>query len=471
MTSEANRNALKSALASWESGDTDAAWNVAYKVLTDEPNEPSALCLAGLVFERRNNYPVAYQLFKRVVELMPKEARAWLHLGRVAGHLWQTTESERAYNRCLSLDPPELSKVQALGNLSAIRIDHGRWAEGEEFAKRALAYDDKCRPARANLGFCQLAQYNWAEGWKNYHWALGTDWRPITRYRDEPEWDGTPGKRVAIYGEQGIGDEVSFASMVPDAIKNCEKVILDVDARLEGLFKRSFPEASVYGTRTASKDSGAKWSKDDKRFDASLAMGQLGAFYRTKPEDFTGKPYLKPCPVRTAQWKSLFGQMKKPVIGIAWTGGIPKTGQKFRATTLEEWLPLFNAVDAHYVSLQYKDASDEIAQFRDVHGVDLVQYPWATLTKDYDDTAAMVAALDQVISTQTAVVHLAGALGVPTDVFVSATGQWRYGSSGDRMPWYKSVRIIRNTTLGWSERISAYVTEFHDKNLRRLRPA
>lgn len=441
MTTAENRKELQSALASWEDGDIDAAWNIAYKVLTDEPNEPSALCLAGLVFERKNNWPVAYQLFKRVVELMPKEPRAWLHMGRISGHLWQTQESERAYNRCLSLNPPDASKAQAYGNLSAIRLDHGRWQEAEVFAKKALEIDPKTRTANANLGFSQFAQANWAEGWKNYHCTIGTDWRPMTRYGNEPEWDGTSGQRVAIYGEQGLGDEICFASMVNDAIKVCDKVVLDVDARLQGLFKRSFPKASVYGTRTASSDSGIKWAKDDRRIDASLAMGQLGEYFRTDAAQFTETRFLTPCPVRSAQWKSLFECKHKPVIGIAWSGGTAKTGAKFRHAALDEWLPVFESIDAHFVCLQYKDAEEEIAAFRVKHKIDLVQYPWATLTKDYDDTAALVSALDAVISVPTTVVHLSGGLGVRTMAVKSNPSCWKFASG---LPFHPTVTLIEN---------------------------
>jgi hypothetical protein len=104
---------------------------------------------------------------------------------------------------------------------------------------------------------------------------------------------------------------------------------------------------------------------------------------------------------------------------------------------LSEWQPIFAAVDANWVSLQYKDASKEI------EGTHVHQYPWATLSKDYDDTAALVASCDLVLAMQTSVNHLAGGLGVPNWIILPKTSQWRYGEKYDDLLWYKNTRLFR----------------------------
>jgi hypothetical protein len=189
------------------------------------------------------------------------------------------------------------------------------------------------------------------------------------------------------------------------------------------------------------------WSEEDRKLDASCALGELGGFYRTTDESFTGEPYLKADPERRLMWRALFDSKKKPVIGIAWTGGMPWTAQRYRTLTLDQ-LSFMKSIDAHWVSLQYKDASSEIAAYKAANpGVDLVQYPFATLTSDYDDTAAMVAEVDMVVAVQTAVVHLAGALGKDAMVLLPKTSQWRYGEAGDTIPWYSSVKVYRQRSL------------------------
>jgi len=250
------------------------------------------------------------------------------------------------------------------------------------------------------------------------------------------------------YGEQGVGDELSFASMLPDMQKDCAKVIYSCDKKLEGLMRRSFPGIKVYGTRKAKAEDGMVWDTEDTKFDASIALGELGQKYRTKDEDFTGEPYLVADPDKRAMWRTMFDRKKKPCSGIAWTGGIPQTGRRFRTLTLEQLTPILSSLDAHWVSLQYLDAEKEIREYKRAHPeVDIVQYECATMTKDYDDTAAMVAELDLVICIQTAVAHLAGGLGKECWVLLPKNSQWRYGEKGRTMPWYKSLQVFRQRSL------------------------
>jgi hypothetical protein len=267
------------------------------------------------------------------------------------------------------------------------------------------------------------------EGWKNYSSSVGTFNRIKMNYTGEPVWDGTPGKKLVVYGEQGLGDEICFASMVPDAIRD-NQVIVDCDKRLEGLFKRSFPKAKVYGTRT---EKSLTWAAEDREIDASIAMAELGQFYRKADSDFPSEPYLVPCPIRSAGWKAAF--KGKLTIGIAWTGGTWLNGAVHRKCDLSMWKPLFDAVDANWVSLQYKDASE------DIKGTPVTQYPWATLSKDYDDTAALVAACDLVVSVPTSVVHLAGALGTPTIAMQSSKPCWKFAGG---LAFHPKVKLIDN---------------------------
>ena len=227
------------------------------------------------------------------------------------------------------------------------------------------------------------------------------------------------------------GDRLDWLRLV-SSVPRSRRVIIDCDRRLAGLFKRSFPEATVHGTRWEKE---LDWPEADRNVDASISAFEVLKHFRTKDSDFPGTPYLKACPTRTAMWKHHHGG--KPTIGIAWTGGTWKNAGSFRNMPLKEWQPIFDAVDANWVSLQYKDAS------KDIEGTPVVQYHFATLTKDYDDTAALVASCDLVIGVQTSVNHLAGALGVPNWIVLPTTSQWRYGESYSDLTWYKSSRLYR----------------------------
>lgn len=445
-----NREAdLKKAQDLASSGEVDHAYTLADKYLQENPNDLPFLTVMIYVMLASEKTTVAYGLCKHACSLAPREPSVWVNMGMACQDLWQSKEAERAYKRGIKVCKDDNQKLLLAVNLCALFIDTGRFDEAEHWAKECLKIDPSHRKAVANLGFCQLAQRNWSEGWKNYHACLGHDWRPSVNYCGEPEWDGTKKDSVVLYAEQGLGDIISFASMVPDAQKQA-RIILDVNPPLVNLLQRSFPDAKVYGTRMAKK---IRWDAEDQKPDASMSIGQIGEFFRNKDEDFPGTPYLKPDPDRAYMWKQLFKSKKKPCIGIAWRGGIPKTAARYRQLDLEQLLPLFKSVDAHWVCLQYKPASKEIAAFKKKHPeIDLVEYPHATLTKDYDDTAALVSALDHCVIMQTAVGHLCGGLGVPCWVFVPTTSQWRYGMEGEDFVWADSMRIVRQKERGkWKD--------------------
>jgi len=441
---------LKLAQDTSSDGDYQTAIRIAERYLRDNPNDPGFLTIMVYCLLGTGQPTVAYTLAKRVTELIPEDGASWMNYGMAANDLWLDDEAIRYYKRALKKSKTDSQRSMVCVNLSSVLVDTGQYREGAKYAEQALELNPDSVKGRANLGFSQLATRNWEEGWKNYRYCLGCEWRPRTDY-GAPDWDGESEGTIVIYAEQGLGDVISFGSMVPDMIEWCEnhnsRLILEVDPRLEGLFKRTFPNTTIDGTRGVKAP---MWKKEDTEIDYALPMGQLGEYFRTSDEDFPDGVFLKADPDRVLQWKALFDTKKKPVIGLAWRGGIPKTGSKFRQWDLEQLLPILESVDAHWVSLQYKPAGKEIEAFKEKHPhIDIVEYPHGTLTSDYDDTVAMIAAMDRVVCMQTAVVHVAGGLGVPVWAFVPRNSQWRYGDEGERFMWAESVRILRQETRGY----------------------
>ncbi len=418
-----------------EANELDQAFEVVQEFLAKHPNDAQMLVIGAMVLKKAKKTPIAYSLAKRATEIKPDRAEPWHALGHCAQALWMLDDALDCYRKACSRTNDDAKKALFLCSVGSVHLDAGRFSEAEDVLRQSVKLKDSDHYARHNLGLALLGQRKWRDAWPYYSASVGTFNRLSWKYQNppEPQWDGTKGQRVVVFGEQGLGDEISFASMIPDVCRDAG-VILDCDKRLKGLFARSFPKAKVYGTRNQKQ---LDWAKEDRTFDASISMGELGRFYRNDAADFPGTPYLTPCPDRTAGWKAIVRAKGKPTIGIAWTGGTWENGAMNRNLPLDQWAPIFNAVDAHWVSLQYKDASQEIA------GTPVTQYPWATLSKDYDDTAALVAACDLVISMQTAVAHLAGALGVPVWTLVPKNSQWRYGENGEDMPWYRSMRVFK----------------------------
>lgn len=434
----------------YDAGKIDEAYNAIDAYLMREPNDAQALALMSAILKKANKVSIAYSIAKRSTELRPDRPEPWNAFAHAAQFLWRMDEAEAAYRKALQRTQDKKQKALYLNNLASTYLDRGMFVKAEAPCRESLALIDD-RQTRHNLGLSLMAQHKWEEGWKFYSASIGTENRRNVRYRppgnEEPVWDGSPGKKIVVYGEQGLGDEICTASMLPDAIRDSRRVIVDCDKRLEGLFRRSFPQASVYGTRYA-KPGEARWNDKLEDIEASISGFELGQFYRKSDADFPGMPYLIPDPDRVAMWKGLWATKKKPVIGIAWSGGTWHNAGEHRKLPLADWKPIFDAIDAHWVSLQYKDASKEI------EGTPVTQYRFGTLTPDYDDTAALVASCDLVIAMQTSVNHLAGAMGVPVWTMIPKVSQWRYGEEGSGIPWYRSMKLYRQTDKWPVQRIA-----------------
>lgn len=361
----------------------------------------------------------------------------------------QAAEADRCLRKALKLDP---QNAEAMSNLATLAMRECEPQACVYWAEKALALNGDIAAARQDKGYANLMLGNWPEGWAGYEEMVGHQRGGM---RDEHYWDGTPCDDLLVCGEQGLGDEISFASILPDAMRD-NRIELECDARLYGLFKRSFPDLPVHKDRF---ERDPAWRRG-REFKARCLIGSLAQRYRLKDEDFPGTPFLVADPERRQQWKVLLDALPGKKIGIAWTGGLPSTFKHRRSVTLETLLPILKTPDVSWVSLQYKDPSAEIAEFEAKHGIRIHHWARCTEAKDYDETAALVAELDLVITVTTAVVDLAGALGVPCWVLVPSKPHWRYSLTGDDKVWYKSVRLFRQQK-DWKEvveRIAACLT-------------
>lgn len=398
----------------------DKAWPLVREVLETDPTSPQALCLASFMLEKQGSSSLAYHVCKQLITLYPHNPTAWLNMGKTCDTLWRMDEAEAAYRRALNCLKPgdEETKLAIFVNLSSMFMQMAQWNKARDYCERALKIDPQHLKSRHNYGVYLLAMSQWSQGWKQYEASVGSPARIAYDYGGEPMWKGEPDHTVAIYGEQGLGDEICAASMYDDAIARAGKVIIDCDSRLAGLFRRSFPKAKVYGTRSKKV---LNWDDEDHKVDYSIAAMQLGAIFRTSPETWKPQPYLTADPDQVLMWKALWKAKGKPAVGVAWTGGFKSTGRDLRSVSIEMLSPLLG-IDVHFVNLEYKPT--------DTHGDKrLNTYANVTLAKeDYDQTASLVASLDAVVSVPTTVCHLSGALGVPTIAMKSSASCWKYES-------------------------------------------
>ena len=419
------------------------------KLLDKNRDDALALFLMGQIYAEAERFGAAYLVFKRVTEIKPEKSEAWNNLGMACEGLKDHAESMRHFEKAWSIE----KRANYASNIGNCYLSLQDYEKARQWAKKALSIDAECKSAKTVLGMSSLALNDWGVGWDGFEATLGGKFRKENQYADEGRWNGEKGKSIVVYGEQGLGDEIMYASCVPDALNDCE-VILECDKRLEGLFRRSFPKAHVYGTR---RQDVCPWI-EKHQIDARCAIAGLPKFYRRTEESFPGTPYLTPDPERVVQWKALLDSLSnRPKIGIAWSGGSKHNQPQARAIGLEAFRPLME-LNADFISLQYKDPTEEIQKT----GLPVKHWKRATEGDDYDETAALVANLDLVIGVHTSVQHLAGALGVPGLILVPNRTLWAYAN---KFPWYKSARLFRQQGT-WAETMKKVM---NDPAIRRIR--
>ena len=413
-----------------------AIWNV-------QPKHPHVVFMLATIAARRKQTSLAQLLYEVFVTLEPqpwRQAAGWMNMGILQHEQGERSNARELFNRTLEIlqnceeSDAQETKRFALLNLASTYQAEGEPDKGIEILDRILRdYPgmEEIDRVKSNKGMLLLEKGVYGEGFSlNAELVSRRDKRT---YQNAPLWDGSKGKTVIISGEQGIGDEIMFASMIPDAMKDCN-VIMDAHLRLADLFRRSF-NIPVYGTR---EFNAMFWFPPEGAY--RLPIGDLGKFYRHKTEDFPGTPYLKADSVLMEKAKEKLGGLcQKPCIGISWKGGTKETNKQYRNVGLQRMLPLFQSIDANWISLQYKkDSAAELNEFYGKTGIKIEH--WQDWVDDYDMTAALLTQLDLVISVPQSVVHLAGALGVKTWQLCPKKAMWQMGVYGQDMPWYKSVR-------------------------------
>ena len=420
--------------------------------LNKDPNNMALLMTYAYVMMRLENWGMAYNILLHVKAHSPQYPEIYNNLGMALASLASSTGKGKYLDEAESMLLKAASKkpgCEIYNNLALVAVHKCDAERAEKFCREALKYNDDHKESRESLGYALLMQGKWEEGFYNFDFALGGTHRKITYGGNAPYYMHHKGVKLYVRGEQGIGDEITYASVLPDVMADNE-VTYECDPRLYGLFKRSFPSLEIIPTRFDKK---ADWMHS-REFGAYCLSGSLCREYRKKDEDFPRTPFLTADPERRLQWRTLLDTLPGKKIGIAWTGGLPNTFQSRRSFNLEGLLPILKTPGITWVSLQYKDPGKEIEALKEKHGIEVKHWARATEAQDYDETAALVAELDCVVSVTTAVVHLCGALGKKAYVLVPKKARWFYHSDSPKHRWYDSLELFRQQDKWPIERLA-----------------
>jgi len=314
--------------------------------------------------------------------------------------------------------------------------------------ERALALDPGKIDVHWNLATCFLLQGDYQRGWDKYAWRERAGAVFLDRF-PQPRWDGSSlaGKTLLVHAEQGIGDEILFATCYRELIAQAQRLIIVCEPRLVALFRRSFPEATVHGHARVST-----WDPlpVSERVDYQISAGSVPAFLRRDAASFPRqKQLLIPDETQVARWKERLDALGTGLkVGISWRAGGRVSERRRRTTDFEAWSGLFQLPGVQWINLQYGDADEEISEARERYGITIHDLPGADPLLDQDAFAAKISALDLVISVGNATAHMAGAVGKAAWVLLPFVPGWRWQIAGETSPWYESVWLLRQQQLG-----------------------
>ena len=427
-----------------------------------KPEFYMAHCNLGLACRDLELLDEAERALRRATELRPDLHTAWLNLGMVLQDQGRLEEALQAIEQAHARAPQDADVIAAL---SAVWLRRGDAARAIECAEEGVQHDPENADVRLALAHAQLALQRFEEGWPNYEARLRSNASPFEPL-PVPLCDAgdLSGKAVLVQREQGLGDEIMFASCLNEFANSGARCVVHCDRRLVELFRRSFPQLEVIGSL---RELEAPDGSLRRAIDCWVPIGSLPGRYRRTRADFArATTFLRADARKAAAWRERLATLGPgPKVGIAWRGGLYKTGRALRSLSLEALLPVLRVAGVQWVSLQHRVQGEELEQIRALHGVQIGH--WDEALADLDETAALMLGLDLVITVCSTVVHLAGALGRPVWTLTPHAPAWRYLFEGDSMPWYPHVRLFRQPAEGdWDEVVGSVAAALRDWQAR-----
>ncbi|WP_264316418.1 MULTISPECIES: tetratricopeptide repeat-containing glycosyltransferase family protein [Pseudomonas] len=378
------------------------------------------------------------------------------------------------YQLGLQMTPKHRSQLL---NMAVALEQVGRYSESLEYYKQLLAMEPDHAGVHNNIAITLLKLGQFEAGWEHYEWRWKAARADLYHQFNIPRWAGEPlqGKTLLVWGEQGIGDHIMFASTLNELqhrVGNPEQLHYEIYARLDTLFQRSFPNVNfIRSEEHGELEIGGKklFKQSWPRSDLQIPAGSLMGIFRPSLESFPKQAsFLKADPEQTqavrSQYQSLFPG--KRLIGVSWRGGrTVNTEMQTRLVGFEALQQLAACTGVQLIDLQYDSTPEELARAAEL-GVPMFHDDNVDARLDMDPQASQISALDAVISIDNTTIHLAGALGVPTYVLVPLNPNWRWGLEEGQSHWYPSVQVFRNRALGdWREPVARVITALESDGL------
>lgn len=451
------------AQAAQEADDHPEMLRAADAILARSPADAVGLVIAGAAFLREKRFGMASQFLGAASLARPEDPQIWNNLA-CSLQEWHPGEALKCLEKAMALDPELDEPVQ---NCVSVLSSLGRFEDAATIAEDYLKRSPHDPDVNHNGGLAFMQLGRWEEAFACWSVEAEDDGRAHLQREHGGAfigWDGQAGNgydgsdgegeipaRVVIYGQQGVGDEIMAASVYDEALESGAEVILECEPRLEHLLSRSFPKARVFGTLLEDLPN---WPETVEPTQSIGAIDCMGLYAK---EPFRRGRYLETDPKLVAMFRALLDGLGDGLkVGIAWRGGHFDWDRAQRCIDPVLLSPIVKSDGCHFVSLEY-DAPDALPE--GVH-----DFPWAVRKGvDMDMTAALIDALDLVISVPQTCVDVAGALGKPCWVLTPPVPQWRFSEKAGDVAWvYQSVEIIRRQGPFWQGAIGKAAQRLRD---------
>jgi hypothetical protein len=428
-------------------GKSQEAEAACLAVLRESPGLPEGQALLGFILARQRRLAEAEALLREAIAKRPDVPHWHFELRNILRYDFRLDEALKHAREAIRLDP---KSAQFRNGLSQVHFDRGEYDQGYAAIMDALACDPEHPESHLSLAHALLASGHWRAGWAEYEWRFRSKLYAKAMVRpNRPMWAGAPlpGRTLAVSADQGFGDSFQFARYLPMAAARCSNLTLVCRLSQVPLFSR------IPGVARCVTD-----LRDVGEHAAFCWMASLPHVFATELSEVPATmPYLFPPPDRRAVWRERLHQTIGSEflrVGLAWAGNPDNTADWRRSLSLSALEGLAAVPGIRLVSLQKPVPAKDRDAF-----VAWGLTDFSGALTDFAETAAVIANLDLVVTVDTAIAHLAGAMGVPVWTLIYEPCDWRWMTQREDSPWYPTMRLFRQPMAGaWDQPIARVTT-------------
>lgn len=407
-------------------------------VLGKSPDDANAWCFLGIALHDQRQYAAAVECYRRALKLNPAFPVALNNLGNSLRYVHCVEEADQCFQKAIDLKPDYLN---AFKNRGTLHVWTGSLDQGLAYYEQALRINPNEAELHRNLGVIYLLQGRYQEGWNEYRWR----WRVGDLHRADttiPVWDGSNlnGRKILLSAEQGLGDTLNFVRFAQVLRNSGAQTLVHCQPQLLALLQNAPKLGPMYPNSLSV----------DQPMDCQCSLVDVADILRIDEQNIPHDcPYIFPSPQLTGYWARRFPkQLGARRIGIAWQGNPDHQADAFRSVPLTCFEPMSEIPGVELISLQSGYGTEQLEKWSGAKEIVSLGPDVDKTSGAFVDTAAIMLQLDLVITSDTSIAHLAGALGVPTWIVLNYVPDWRWLLQREDSPWYPTVKLFRQESLG-----------------------